>query len=29
MGTAMEDMIDANLAYEEAKRQGGGGIMAW
>ena len=29
MGVAMEDMVAANLAYQKAKRQGGGGIMAW
>src|SRR5260221_10432067 len=29
MGVAMEDMIAANLAYQSAKREGGGGVMAW
>ena len=29
MGVAMEDMVAANLAYERAKREGGGGMMAW
>jgi len=29
MGVAMEDMIAANLAYQTAKREGGGGVMAW
>ena len=29
MGIAMEDMVAANLAYERAKREGGGGMMAW
>ena len=29
MGVAMEDMIAANLAYQRAKREGGGGAMAW
>ena len=29
MGMAMEDMVAANLAYQRAKREGGGGIMAW
>jgi len=29
MGIAMEDMIAANLAYQTAKREGGGGAMAW
>ena len=29
MGIAMEDMIAANLAYQKAKREGGGGVMAW
>jgi alanine dehydrogenase len=29
MGVAMEDMIAANLAYQRAKREGGGGVMAW
>ena len=29
MGIAMEDMVAANLAYQKAKRQGGGGVMAW
>ena len=29
MGVAMEDMIAANLAYQKAKREGGGGVMAW
>jgi len=25
----MEDMVAANLAYQRAKREGGGGVMAW
>jgi alanine dehydrogenase len=29
MGVAMEDMVAANLAYQTAKREGGGGVMAW
>ena len=29
MGVAMEDMIAANLAYQRAKREGGGGAMVW
>jgi len=29
MGVAMEDMIAANLAYQSAKRAGGGDVMAW
>jgi len=29
MGVAMEDMVAANLAYQRAKREGGGGMMAW
>jgi len=29
MGIAMEDMVAANLAYQKAKRESGGGIMAW
>jgi alanine dehydrogenase len=29
MGIAMEDMVAANLAYQKAKREGGGGVMAW
>jgi alanine dehydrogenase len=29
MGVAMEDMVAANLAYTKAKREGGGGVMAW
>jgi alanine dehydrogenase len=29
MGVAMEDMIAANLVYQNAKREGGGGVMAW
>ena len=29
MGLAMEDMVAANLAYQRAKREGGGGVMAW
>lgn len=29
MGVAMEDMVAANLAYQKAKREGGGGVMAW
>jgi alanine dehydrogenase len=29
MGIAMEDMVAANLAYERAKRAGGGGVMQW
>lgn len=29
MGVAMEDMVAANLAYQEAKREGGGRVMDW
>ena len=29
MGVAMEDMVAANLAYQTAKRQHGGGVMQW
>ena len=29
MGIAMEDMVAANLAYQRAKRDGGGSVMAW
>jgi alanine dehydrogenase len=29
MGLAMEDMVAANLAYQRAEREGGGGVMAW
>lgn len=29
MGVAMEDMVAANLAYQKAKREGGGGVMSW
>jgi len=29
MGVAMEDMVAANLAYEKAKLEKGGGVMAW
>jgi ornithine cyclodeaminase/alanine dehydrogenase-like protein (mu-crystallin family) len=29
MGVAMEDMVAANLAYQRAKREDGGGVMAW
>ena len=29
MGIAMEDMVAANLAYQRARREGGGGVMAW
>ncbi len=29
MGIAMEDMVAANLAYQRAKREGGGSVMAW
>jgi len=29
MGVAMEDMVAANLAYQRAKREGGGGVMTW
>ena len=29
MGVAMEDMVAANLVYRRAKRDGGGGVMAW
>jgi len=29
MGAAMEDMVAANLAYQRAKRAGGGDVMAW
>ena len=26
---AMEDMVAANLAYQRAKREGGGAVMEW
>jgi ornithine cyclodeaminase/alanine dehydrogenase-like protein (mu-crystallin family) len=29
MGVAMEDMVAANLAYQRARRERGGGVMAW
>jgi alanine dehydrogenase len=29
MGVAMEDMVAANLAYQRAKREGGGAVMEW
>jgi ornithine cyclodeaminase/alanine dehydrogenase-like protein (mu-crystallin family) len=29
MGVAMEDMVAANLAYQRAKREGGGDVMLW
>ena len=29
MGIAMEDMVAANLAYQRATRDGGGGVMLW
>jgi ornithine cyclodeaminase/alanine dehydrogenase-like protein (mu-crystallin family) len=29
MGVAMEDMVAANLAYQKAQREGGGGVMTW
>jgi ornithine cyclodeaminase/alanine dehydrogenase-like protein (mu-crystallin family) len=29
MGIAMEDMVAANLAYQRARREGGGGVMSW
>jgi ornithine cyclodeaminase/alanine dehydrogenase-like protein (mu-crystallin family) len=29
MGVAMEDMVAANIAYQRARREGGGGVMAW
>jgi hypothetical protein len=29
MGVAMEDMVAANLAYQRAKKEGGGGAMIW
>ena len=29
MGIAMEDMVAANIAYQRARREGGGGLMAW
>jgi alanine dehydrogenase len=29
MGIGMEDMVAANLAFERAKRQGGGATMVW
>jgi alanine dehydrogenase len=29
MGIAMEDVVAANLAYQRAKRDGGGNVMAW
>jgi alanine dehydrogenase len=29
MGIAMEDMVAANLAYQWARRDGGGSVMAW
>ena len=29
MGLAMEDMVEANPAYQRAKREGGGHVMDW
>jgi hypothetical protein len=29
MGVAMEDMVAANLAYQKAKKEGGGDAMTW
>jgi len=29
MGVAMEDMVAANLAFQRAKQDGGGSVMAW
>jgi ornithine cyclodeaminase/alanine dehydrogenase-like protein (mu-crystallin family) len=29
MGVAMEDMVAANPAYQKAKREGRGAVMAW
>jgi alanine dehydrogenase len=29
MGIAMEDMVAANITYQRAKREGGGGVMSW
>ena len=29
MGLAMEDLVAANLAYQRAKREGGGHVMDW
>jgi alanine dehydrogenase len=29
MGVAMEDMVAANLAFQRAKQEGGGRVMAW
>jgi alanine dehydrogenase len=29
MGIAMEDMVAANIAYQRARREGGGGVMDW
>jgi alanine dehydrogenase len=29
MGVAMEDMVAANLAYQRARRDGGGSVMVW
>jgi ornithine cyclodeaminase/alanine dehydrogenase-like protein (mu-crystallin family) len=29
MGLAMEDLVAANLAYQWAKREGGGHVMDW
>jgi len=29
MGVAMEDMVAASLAFERAKREGGGSVMGW
>ncbi|MGA2978192.1 MAG: ornithine cyclodeaminase family protein [Terriglobales bacterium] len=29
MGVAMEDMVAANLAFQRAKQDGGGNVMAW
>jgi len=29
MGVAMEDMVAANLAYQRARRDGGGSVMPW
>jgi hypothetical protein len=29
MGVAMEDMVAANLAYQQAKHADGGDVMVW
>ena len=29
MGVAMEDMVAANIAYQRARQESGGGVMTW